>query len=68
MILVTCVVTADAFQSIALRSLHSQKGRVIGLAPQRDILRQRKSMPTFVNRLRAVATLDSEQAYHIAQA
>ena len=68
---VALALTADAFQSNALRSLPSQKLMISGgLARRLDFInfRQQKSIPNFVKRLRATATLDSEAAYIMAQA
>ena len=69
-ILVAFAATTDAFQSIALRSMHSQtrKSSVIVQHLDHINLRQRKSAMTFTKELRATGTLESESAYDVAQA
>ena len=62
--------TADAFQSITLRSLPSHSLRKCNGISQHFGLNlcQRKSALTFINELRATGTLESERTYDVAQA
>jgi hypothetical protein len=62
-VVVAFAATTDAFKSTALRSLPSQTRKCTGLN-----LRQRKSALTFINKLRATGTLESERTYDVAQA
>ena len=67
-ILVALTTTTDAFQSIALRSLHAETIKLTGYAQRFDYLNlRRRRTQTFTKVLRAAVTLDAETAYNVAQ-